>query len=278
MPLRSSAVAACSEPAVVLIFLWLWSRFLLCSPAERWSGLGLCLANGPQCCCPSLCPHRAPSLPKVLWGLMHVSPPGIKIPESCVRKVLEELKQMDENVKRKHNQEQSPQFSLPLPMLSQPPDLTQTGPGVPLPRHSLCQDEILDLTCSPPSNSIPDVVMNPELGMLCLPSEPLLQPHQQHRLPFGFSHPSAFESPAPVLEGNVPLSSSLHEPLPLPHPAPLQTLQQQQQEDFVQQDGNINFREILEEMLRTFNGAHQENMLPQERQSVIQFSGPFPDF
>ncbi|KFW72158.1 Protein strawberry notch 2, partial [Pygoscelis adeliae] len=28
---------------------------------------------------------------------------GIKIPESCVRKVLEELKQMDENVKRKHN-------------------------------------------------------------------------------------------------------------------------------------------------------------------------------
>ncbi|KFV49815.1 Protein strawberry notch 2, partial [Gavia stellata] len=29
---------------------------------------------------------------------------GIKIPENCVRKVLEELKQMDENVKRKHNQ------------------------------------------------------------------------------------------------------------------------------------------------------------------------------
>ncbi|KFP63885.1 Protein strawberry notch 2, partial [Cariama cristata] len=29
---------------------------------------------------------------------------GIKIPESCVRKVLEELKRMDENVKRKHNQ------------------------------------------------------------------------------------------------------------------------------------------------------------------------------
>ncbi|KFQ48962.1 Protein strawberry notch 2, partial [Nestor notabilis] len=28
---------------------------------------------------------------------------GIKIPESCVRKVLEELKQMDENVKQKHN-------------------------------------------------------------------------------------------------------------------------------------------------------------------------------
>ncbi|XP_035425823.1 protein strawberry notch homolog 2 isoform X1 [Cygnus atratus] len=208
---------------------------------------------------------------------------GIKIPESCVRKVLEELKQMDENVKRKHNrllqaQEQSPQFSLPLHVLQQPLDLTQSGPRVPLPRHSLRQDEILDLTYSPPSNSIPDVVMNPEPSALCFPSEPVLQPHQQHRLPFGFSHLSAFKSPDPVLEGSVPLSSSLHEHLPLPHPGPLQTLQQQQQEDFVQQDGNINFREILEDMLRTLNGAPQDNMLPQERQSVIQFSGPFPDF
>ncbi|PKU38169.1 hypothetical protein llap_11530 [Limosa lapponica baueri] len=211
---------------------------------------------------------------------------GIKIPESCVRKVLAELKQMDENVKRKHNrllqaQEQSPQFSLPLPLLPQPLDLTQTGPGVPLPGHSLCQDEILDLTYSPPGNSIPDVVMNPDPGVLCFSSEPVLQPHQQHGLPFGFSHPSAFKSPAPVLEGSVPLSSALHDPLPLPHPGPLQTLQQpqqQQQDDFIQQDENINFREILEDMLRTLNGAPQENMLPQERQSVIQFSGPFPDF
>lgn len=217
-------------------------------------------------------------------ALTHVPPLGIKIPESCVRKVLEELKQMDENVKRKHNrllqaQEQSPQFSLPLHVLQQPLDLTQSGAGVPLPRHSLRQDEILDLTYSPPSNSIPDVVMNPEPGALCFPSEPVLQPHQQHGLPFGFSHLSAFKSPDPVLEGSVPLSSSLHEHLPLPHPGPLQTLQQQQQqEDFVQQDGNINFREILEDMLRTLNGAPQDNMLPQERQSVIQFSGPFPDF
>lgn len=218
-------------------------------------------------------------------ALTRVPPLGIKIPESCVRKVLEELKQMDENVKRKHNrllqaQEQSPQFSLPLHVLQQPLDLTQSGAGVPLPRHSLRQDEILDLTYSPPSNSIPDVVMNPEPGALCFPSEPVLQPHQQHGLPFGFSHLSAFKSPDPVLEGSVPLSSSLHEHLPLPHPGPLQTLQQQQQqqEDFVQQDGNINFREILEDMLRTLNGAPQDNMLPQERQSVIQFSGPFPDF
>ncbi|XP_010187288.1 PREDICTED: protein strawberry notch homolog 2 [Mesitornis unicolor] len=207
---------------------------------------------------------------------------GIKIPESCVRKVLEELKQMDENVKRKHNQllqaqEQSLQFSLPLHILPQPLDLTQTAPGLPLPRHTLHQDEILDLTYSPPSNSVPDMVMNPEPGMLCFPSEPVLQPNQQHGVPFGFSHPSAFKSPAPILEGSAPLSSALHEPLPLLHPAPLQALQQQQ-EDFVQQDGNINFREVLEDMLRTLNGAPQENMLPQERQSVIQFSGPFPDF
>uniref|UniRef100_A0A8C0FSE3 Protein strawberry notch homolog 2 n=1 Tax=Bubo bubo TaxID=30461 RepID=A0A8C0FSE3_BUBBB len=83
--------------------------------------------------------------------------------------------------------------------------------------------------------------------------------------------------PSPAVPSLVPLSSALHERLPLPQPGPLQALQQQQ-EDFVPQDGNINFREILEDMLRTLNGAPQENMFPQERQSVIQFSGPFPDF
>jgi len=235
-----------------------------------------------QRCRPPLCPHSAPSLPAALRALMHASPLGIKIPESCVRKVLEELKRMDENVKRKHSrllqaQEQSLQFPLPLPILPQPLDLAPTGPGVPLPRHPLRPDDILDLTYSPPSNSIPEVVMNPEPAVLCFPSEPVLQPHQQHRLPFGFSHPAAFKSPAPGLEGSVPPRPALHNCLPLPPPGPLQTLPQQQ-EDFVQQDGNINFREILEDMLRTLNGAPQENMLPQERQSVIQFSGPFPDF
>lgn len=234
--------------------------------------------SGPWYFC--LCPQGSPSLPEVLWGLRHVPPLGIKIPESCVRKVLEELKQMDENVKRKHNrllqaQEQSLQFSLPLHGRQQPLDLTHAAPGLSLPQHSLRQDEILDLTYSPPSDSIPDV-MNPEPSPLCFPPEPVLQPHQQHGSPFGFGHLSAFKSPDTILEGSVPLSSSLQEHQPLPHPEPSQTLQQQ--EDFVQQDGNINFREILEDMLRTFNGAPQENILPQERQSVIQFSGLFPNF
>ncbi|KAJ7412222.1 Protein strawberry notch 2 [Willisornis vidua] len=178
---------------------------------------------------------------------------GIKIPESCVHKVREELKQMDEDVKRKHSrllqaQEQGPPFPLPLHILP--------GPRLPLP--SLCQDEILDLTYSPPSSSIPDVVMNAEPGALCFPSEPPLQPHQQHQLPFGFGH-------APGLEGGVAPGPSRHESPALPPPPPLQ----QPLEDFLHQDGSINFREILEDMLRP---------LPQERQSVIQFSGPFPDF
>lgn len=193
-----------------------------------------------------------------------VPPPGIKIPESCVHRVREELKQMDEDVKRKHSrllqaQEQSSPFSLPPHML----------PGLPLP--SLCQDEILDLTYSPPSNSIADVVLNPESRVLCFSSEPSLQPQQpqqqQHRLSFGFGH-------APGLEGRAAPGPSLHESPALPPPAP----PQQPQEDFLQQDGNINFREILEDMLRTFNGPSQENLLAPERQSVIQFSGPFPDF
>lgn len=170
---------------------------------------------------------------------------------------------MDEDVKRKQSrllqaQEQSSLFPLPLPILP--------GPGLPLP--TLCQDEILDLTYSPPSNSIPDLVLNPETRALCFSSEPPLQPQQppqqQHRLSFGFG-----------LEGSTAPGPSLHEPPALPPPAPLQ----QPQEDFLQQDGNINFREILEDMLRTLNGPSQENMLPAERQSVIQFSsGPFSNF
>uniref|UniRef100_A0A8C3U8Y4 Strawberry notch homolog 2 n=1 Tax=Catharus ustulatus TaxID=91951 RepID=A0A8C3U8Y4_CATUS len=153
---------------------------------------------------------------------------GIKIPESCVHRVREELKQMDEDVKRKHSrlhqaQEQSSSFPLALPLL----------PGTGLPLRSRCQDEILDLTYSPPNT-------------LCFSSEPSLQPQpqQQHTLSCGFGHTPGLEP----------------------------------QEDFLRQDANINFREILEEMLRTINGPSQENLLPPERQSVIQYNGPFPDF
>lgn len=188
---------------------------------------------------------------------MSVPPLGIKIPESCVHRVREELKQMDEDVKRKQSrllqaQEQSSPFSLPLHMLP--------GPGLPLP--SLCQEEILDLTYSPPSNSIPDLVLNAEARAPCFSSEPPLQPQQQHRLSFGFGH-------APGLEGSTAPGPSLHEP-PAAH-------LQQPQEDYLRQE-NINYREVLEDMLRTINGPSQENMLPPERQSVIQFSGPFSDF
>ncbi|XP_010000137.1 PREDICTED: protein strawberry notch homolog 2 [Chaetura pelagica] len=192
---------------------------------------------------------------------------GIKIPESCVRKVLEELKQMDENVKRKHNQLlQAPQLTLPLPPPHLPLHLPPQPPGLALPRPPLRQDEVLDLTYSPPS--IPEVGMSTEPGGLCFPPEPALPPHQQLRSPFGFSPPG--------LEGKLPLGSPLQDPRALPPHGPSQA--PPQQEDFLQQDGNINFREILEEMLRTFNGAPQDNVLPQERQSVIQFSRPFPEF
>uniref|UniRef100_A0A8C5UF42 Protein strawberry notch homolog 2 n=1 Tax=Malurus cyaneus samueli TaxID=2593467 RepID=A0A8C5UF42_9PASS len=131
---------------------------------------------------------------------------GIKIPESCVRRVREELKQMDEDVKRKHSrllqaQEQSSPF--PLPLLP--------APGLPLP--SLCPDEILDLTCSPPSNSIPDMGLS-----------------------FGFGH-------APSLEGGAAPGPLLHEPPALQALA----LPQQPQEDFFQ-DGNIDIKAILEDM------------------------------
>uniref|UniRef100_A0A8C6YQ14 Protein strawberry notch homolog 2 n=1 Tax=Nothoprocta perdicaria TaxID=30464 RepID=A0A8C6YQ14_NOTPE len=183
---------------------------------------------------------------------------GIKIPESCVRKVLEELKQMDENVKRKHSrllaQEPGQALCLPAHALPQPLEL---APGLPLPGRSLPRDEILDLTYSPPRSSAAEAVLSP--GALAFPAEPLLQP-LQHRLHLGFGGPAA------ALEGGAAPS----EPLPLPPAAALQA--PPPPDDLLPQNGNINFREVLEEMLRTLNVA------PQERQSVIHFSGPFSDF
>ncbi|XP_065434480.1 protein strawberry notch homolog 2 isoform X1 [Chrysemys picta bellii] len=211
---------------------------------------------------------------------------GIKIPESCVHRVREELKQMDENVKQKHNhqallaQDRSLPYSMPQHVLQQPHDLCQPVVRLPLPRHSLHQDEILDLTYSPPSDSLSNLALKPDpLGALHFPPEPVLQPHQQHRMPLHFSLPPVFESPAPALAGNMPLNPSPHDHVPLPHPDHLQTLPQQElpPEDLAQQE-NINFKEVLEDMLRTLYVAPQDSALSQERQSVIQFTRPFEHF
>ncbi|KAM9111818.1 protein strawberry notch homolog 2 isoform 2-T4 [Pangshura tecta] len=206
---------------------------------------------------------------------------GIKIPESCVHRVREELKQMDENVKQKHNhrallaQDRSLPYSMPQHVLQQPHDLCQPVAGLPLPRHSLHQDEILDLTYSPPSDSLSNLALKPDsLGTLHFPPEPVLQPHHQHRMPLHFSLPPAFESPAPALVGNMPLNPPPHDHVPLPHPDHLQPLPP---EDLTQQQ-NINFKEVLEDMLRTLYVAPQDSALSQERQSVIQFSRPFEHF
>ncbi|XP_019369084.1 PREDICTED: protein strawberry notch homolog 2 isoform X1 [Gavialis gangeticus] len=207
---------------------------------------------------------------------------GIKIPESCVYKVREELKQMHENVKRKQDQrlllvqDRGLHYGLPQHFLSPLLDLTQVPP--PLPRHSLSQNEILDLTYSPPSDSLLDMAPNPEPGTLHFSAGPGLTPPQQHRVPLGYGLAPAYESPVmPMLPGGPgPLHPTLHEHLPLAATDHLQA-PPLPQDDFTQQEANINFKEILEEMLRTLSVAPQDSSLPQERQSVIQFSGPYGD-
>ncbi|KAM4052007.1 protein strawberry notch homolog 2 isoform 4-T4 [Anomaloglossus baeobatrachus] len=78
---------------------------------------------------------------------------GIKIPEVCVYKVQEELKQMDMSVKRRH--EESRQKALrqslpPLPSASLPLDFS-----LPIYQPAPFPDpDILDLTCSPPLPTI----------------------------------------------------------------------------------------------------------------------------
>lgn len=74
---------------------------------------------------------------------------GIKIPELCVYKVQEELKQMDMSVKRRHEesrQNAQRQSLPPLPSASLPLDLSfplfQSAP--------FSEPDILDLTYSPP--------------------------------------------------------------------------------------------------------------------------------
>ncbi|XP_077914600.1 protein strawberry notch homolog 2 isoform X2 [Halichoerus grypus] len=159
---------------------------------------------------------------------------GIKIPEGCVRRVLQELQLMDADVKRKNARCRG--FPAPLPALR--PLALPCGPG-----------EVLDLTYSPPAQAFPP------------PS------------PFAFPPPPPDPAPAP---SGLPLGApdTAADPAALAH-----------------QGRDINFKEVLEDMLRSLN-AGPPTVPPgpgagaagvpgggggAERQSVIQFGPPFPN-
>nr|XP_012601196.1 protein strawberry notch homolog 2 isoform X2 [Microcebus murinus] len=153
---------------------------------------------------------------------------GIKIPEGCVHRVLQELQLMDADVKRKVRGQGFPA----------PPNLCplalSCGPG-----------EVLDLTYSPPAEAFPP------------PSH------------FAFPPPLTLD-PSPGLLLGTPDGPA--DPAALAH-----------------QSCDINFKEVLEDMLRSLNaGQPAEAQGPlgdaagvagaggPERRSVIQFSPPFP--
>ncbi|VFV21455.1 protein strawberry notch homolog 2 [Lynx pardinus] len=153
---------------------------------------------------------------------------GIKIPEGCVRRVLQELQLMDDDVKRKHARGRGLPAPPPPPAL-RPLELP-CGPG-----------EVLDLTYSPPAQAFP-------------------QPP-----PFAFPPPDPVPAPGGLPLG-APDSAADAAAAALAH-----------------QRRDINFKEVLEDMLRSFNagpgagaaGAPAGSGGP-ERQSVIQFGPPFP--
>nr|XP_048315800.1 protein strawberry notch homolog 2 isoform X2 [Myodes glareolus] len=148
---------------------------------------------------------------------------GIKIPEGCVHRVLQELRLMDAEVKRRstHGLGARP----PTPRAIALP----CGPG-----------EVLDLTYSPPAEAFPP--------------------------PPRFAFPSL---PPPD-----PSSLMLGARDPATNPAEL-----------AHQGCDINFREVLEDMLRSLRAGPTETPAPlvgmggggTERQSVIHFSPPFPN-
>ncbi|XP_048197755.1 protein strawberry notch homolog 2 isoform X2 [Perognathus longimembris pacificus] len=158
---------------------------------------------------------------------------GIKIPESCVRRVLQELRLMDADVKRR---------GLPDPGL---PARPLTPRMLPLP----CDPgEVLDLTYSPPALE----AFPAPLPRFTFPPPP---PESRALLQLGAPDPTAAD------------------PAALAH-----------------QSCDINFREVLEDMLRSLNAGPSEPPGPlvgaggagvggggPERQSVIQFSPPFPN-
>ncbi|XP_061279402.1 protein strawberry notch homolog 2 isoform X6 [Bos javanicus] len=161
---------------------------------------------------------------------------GIKIPEVCVRRVLQELQLMDADVKRK----QARTRGLLAPPSTPRPLALPFGPG-----------EVLDLTYSPPAQAFP--------------------------APSPFTFPALGPGPGGQLLGAPDTPDAPADPVALLH-----------------QGCEINFKEVLEDMLRSLNAAPPAEppgpLGPlgagaagapaggaPERQSVIQFSPPFPN-
>lgn len=178
---------------------------------------------------------EAGAAPEGLTRCRRARPPaGIKIPEACVPRVLQELQFMDASVKRKNAQAQG--FPPPPPALR--PLALACGPG-----------EVLDLTYSPPAQAFPT--------------------------------PSPFAFPLPPDPTPAPSGLLLGAPDAPADPAAL-----------VHHQGcDINFKEVLEDMLRSLNAVPPPEPLVggagapgapgggggAERQSVIQFSPHFPN-
>ncbi|XP_062966559.1 protein strawberry notch homolog 2 isoform X2 [Cynocephalus volans] len=162
---------------------------------------------------------------------------GIKIPEGCVRRVLQELQLMDADVKRRKALGSS------------------CGPGCPAPTPRALAlpcgpSEVLDLTYSPPAEAFP--------------------------LPMRFTFPPPPPPPLDPVPGGLLLGApdAPTDPVALAH-----------------QGCDINFKEVLEDMLRSLHAGSAEPTLGgvagagagaaggggPERQSVIQFSPPFPN-
>ncbi|GAB1295326.1 Protein strawberry notch homolog 2 [Apodemus speciosus] len=148
---------------------------------------------------------------------------GIKIPEGCVHRVLQELQLMDAEVKRRGTRGLAARPPTPRAIT------LPCGPG-----------EVLDLTYSPPAEAFP---APPRFAF------PALPPPDPSSLMLGARDPAT-------------------NPVELAH-----------------QGCDINFREVLEDMLRSLRAGPTETPAPlvgvggggTERQSVIHFSPPFPN-
>ncbi|KAG8126982.1 hypothetical protein E2320_022143 [Naja naja] len=180
------------------------------------------------------------------------------------KQVLKELKQMDENIKQKQKQAEAMlapmRPSQPFPPLVPPLDLSQPAGFLSTQHSSLPQDEVWDLTNSPPREGLPDFWTHPS------PPPPSLHPHLPPA-PSQFNFHAPYDSAA--LVGSLALSGSPsqhHEPL-----APTPALPIPLADSFSQ--ASLNIREILEEMMLNPQGLGGESS-EQERQSVIHFSGP----